>query len=159
MSKTNTPKRKNGAIVALTTGLNITPSHVHKLLKLGMPDTVPEAQAWRSARAAGDDSAQTLRRERILLVREQREKIAVENQLRAGELIDLNEFGKTLFRVTFEAKMGFMKLSNDLPPRLEGQTAATICKIMRAEIIAVLRDLSDGFMKAYPDCESNLDKP
>jgi hypothetical protein len=149
MPKNKTVKRKDGAIVALSAALNITTSHCHKLLRGGMPDGIAEAQAWRSARAAGDDSAQTLRRERILLVREQRERARIENEVRRGELIEAGVVKQGVIAIVSAAKGEFLKLASELPPQLCGESAPAIGKKLRAAIIGVLTTLSDSSNDAY----------
>lgn len=148
MSKLNTTKRRNGAIIALAAGLNITTGHCHKLLKIGMPATLPEAIRWRENRTQGDDSAAELRRQRIQLVKSQRAKIDLENAVRSSELIERAKVYESTVQVISQSRGELMRLTADLPPRLAGQPAAAIAKIMRVEIIALLTRLSGSFADA-----------
>jgi hypothetical protein len=91
--------RPAGTLQPLAAALGITTRRVTSLLNAGMPDTVPEALQWRAARETSDSSTGALRRERILLVRAQRERVTTENAVRAGELISTAEVRQSVYRV------------------------------------------------------------
>jgi hypothetical protein len=142
--------RPAGTLQPLAAALGITTRRVTSLLKAGMPDTVPEALQWRAAREASDSSTGALRRERILLVRAQRERLEMETKVRMGELICAAEVKQSVYRVCRACRDEFLKLAaNDIPPRLEGCNAAQIQKILKAEVIAILTRLSDESANAF----------
>lgn len=149
MTRPNTSKRQNGAIVALAAGLNITAGHCHKLIKGGMPPTLPEALQWRLNRSSGDDTAQALRRERIALVREQKTKCKIDNEIRIREMIPSGEVKEGILRVVGTLKNSLYKLTNDVPPRLSGLDESDIQEILRVEIDRMLTALSDASHKLF----------
>ncbi len=149
MTKPNTSKRQNGAIVALAAGLNITSGHCHKLIKSGMPADLEAARQWRLNRTSGDDSAQALRRERIALVREQKTKFRLDNELRLKTLIPEGEVKEGIVRSFGALKNALYKLTNDVPPRLSGLDESDIQGILRVEIDRMLTALSDASHKLF----------
>jgi phage terminase Nu1 subunit (DNA packaging protein) len=146
------PKRKTrpaGTLQPLAAALGITTRRVTSLLKAGMPDSVPEALQWRAARETSDSSTGALRRERILLVRAQRQRLETESAVRAGELISCAEVRQSVYRVCRACRDEFLKLPHDLPPRLEGLPASQIAKVLRAEIVEILTRLSDESANSF----------
>jgi len=146
---TTTTRRPRGTVKTLAEGLGITRRAVSSALLAGMPADLDAARQWRLVRVSGDDSAQTLRRERILLVREQREKAKLENEVRRGQLIDISKVQESVVNLVTSAKAELLKLTSDLPPILAGETAPAIQKKMRAAIIAILTNLSNGCDEQY----------
>jgi phage terminase Nu1 subunit (DNA packaging protein) len=141
--KTTKANRPNGTIQALATALKVGTRRVAQLLDEGMPDDVDGAQAWKTAKAGGDDSAAALRRERILLVRAQKERAVIENQARSGELVSAADVKAGTVHATSVARDRLMKFVNDLPPQLEGLEATAIAAILRREVNSILDHLSD----------------
>jgi hypothetical protein len=143
-------KRPDGTLNELAAALKIGKRRVSALLENGMPDTVPEALQWRADRESGDGSAEALRKERILLIRAQRERVETENAIARGDLVSAAEVRQSVYRVCRATRDEFLKMaSNDLPPRLEGATAAQIQKILKAEVLAILTRLSDESANAF----------
>ena len=137
------------SVAELAAALQVTPRRIGQLRKSGLPTaSISEALAWRSAQHKTDSSEQ-LRKERILLVREQREKAKIENEARRGELIECGRVQDSIVQIVSAAKSEFMKLTSDLPPILAGESAPAIQKKLRAAIIAVLTRLSNECDKAY----------
>ena len=149
MTKPHATKRQNGAIVALAAGLNITSGHCHKLIKSGMPADLEAARQWRENRASGDDSAAALRRERISLVREQKTKCRIDNEIRTRAVIPDREVQEGISRVLTGIKNEFLKFAEDMPPRLEGLDASAIQGVLRDAINSVLTRLSDATHKLF----------
>jgi phage terminase Nu1 subunit (DNA packaging protein) len=119
--------------------------------------SIEAAAAWKQAQSGSADySVENLRKERIQLVKSQREKIDIENAARRGELIEISVVREGIIRIVTEAKMKFLRLPNDLPPKMEGCLAATIGKILRAEIISILTELSADLAKPYPTPDKKL---
>jgi hypothetical protein len=133
MSKRIHTKRQNGSIVALATGLNLTISHVHRLIRSGMPDQLEAAQAWRTKRAPADDTARELRQQRIALVKSQREKIDLENAVRRRELVLAAEVDQDMAAIGATLKAMLQRIENDLPPVLDGMSPAQIKAELRRQ--------------------------
>jgi hypothetical protein len=115
-----------------------------------MPDDPAAAIRWKADRESNDASPAALRRERILLVRAQSERLEMETKVRMGELICAAEVKQSVYRVCRACRDEFLKLAaNDIPPRLEGCNAAQIQKILKAEVIAILTRLSDESANAF----------
>jgi hypothetical protein len=108
-----------------------------------MPDDLDGAKRWREQKSGG--SAETLRQRRIELVAEQKEKLAIANRVRRGELIEAAAAFESSARVCAAAKTRLLAFERDLPPQLEGASAAQIAKILHREIVRVLTDLSQGY--------------
>jgi hypothetical protein len=143
-------KRPDGTLNELAAALKIGKRRVSALLEAGMPDDVAGALQWRADRESGDGSAEALRKERILLVRAQRERLEMETKVRMGELICAAEVKQSVYRVCRACRDEFLKLAaNDIPPRLEGCNAAQIQKILKGEVIAILTRLSDESANAF----------
>jgi phage terminase Nu1 subunit (DNA packaging protein) len=146
------PKRQTrpaGSLKPLAEALGVTPRRVSQLLAAGMPDDPEAAIRWKAARETSDSSTAALRRERILLVRAQRQRVETENLVRVGELISSAEVRQSVYRVCRVVRDEFLKLGHDLPPRLEGLGAAAMSKLIRAEVIAILTRLSDESANAF----------
>jgi phage terminase Nu1 subunit (DNA packaging protein) len=142
-------KRPDGTLNELAAALKIGKRRVSALLENGMPDDLAGALQWRADRESGDSSTAALRRERILLVRAQRQRVETENLVRVGELISSAEVRQSVYRVCRVVRDEFLKLPHDVPPRLEGLPASQIAKVLRAEIIAILTRLSDESANSF----------
>jgi hypothetical protein len=75
--------------------------------------------------------------------------VAVQTDTR--ELVPVGEVRQSMTRVCSAARGELMKLTSDLPPRLEGLPASSMSKIIKAEIIAILTRLSDETSALYAD--------
>lgn len=139
-------KRPAGALAGLAKTLGITPRHCSTLLAAGMPEDPAGARRWRSERLGTTDaesSAETLRRERILLVREQREKVALENQVRRAELMPRADWQQSDTRIGFAMRAAILRLETNLPGMLAGLSEVQIATVLQRELYQVLEDLAD----------------
>jgi hypothetical protein len=114
-------------------------------------DCIQSAVAWRQANSACSDSAERLRLERIALVKEQRISREIENARLRRELVPAGEVQADIARVCSAARDQFLKLSNDLPPRLLGLSEAKMSVVIRSAVIDVLTRLSDETSELYHD--------
>jgi plasmid maintenance system antidote protein VapI len=140
--------RPAGAVKALADALEITPRRVSQLLKEGLPLDPEAAIAWRK-RNQGGRSVEALREERIKLVKAQRQKLEEEAAARRGDLIPAGEVLESCHRAYSAARDELLKFVHDLPPRLEGLSAPRIQRILHAEVMGVLRRLSDETNERY----------
>ena len=150
MSPTPPRKRRTaGQIKQLAEALGISRRRVSTLLLDGMPVDITEALAWRgqsepASISMEDDSPAELRRRRIALLRKQEQKLAVEIDVRRGQLIDRGEvFAASLFHHA-KAKAKLLTLPNSLPGRLAGLSEAKMSAVIRDEIIELLTELSEA---------------
>jgi hypothetical protein len=144
--KSSTPKNSE-----LATALNITVRRVGQLKKTeGMPcDSIQAAIAWRAQKQSGDTTAEALRGERIRLLRAQAERHETENEVRRGELLPIGTVQRDCVTVCSRARDRFLRMSHDLPPRLEGLPADKIAKIIHDEVTLTLKNLCRDFQKLY----------
>jgi hypothetical protein len=127
----------------LASALQVGVRRVTQLKQDGLPtNSVEAALAWRAAQI-DTNSVEKLRAERILLVQEQRAKIALENQVRRNELIPAGQVQAAAHAVADVSRSRLMKLAADLPPRLEGLSATAMQKVIRDAVTEVCRYLSD----------------
>jgi hypothetical protein len=136
-------KRPNGAITTLSLALKISKRRTAALLAAGMPDQLDQAAAWRRARQAGSDSVEELRRERILLVQSQRQAVDLSNQVKRGQFVPAGQAEEFGAAVGFVMKSTLLRMSNDLPPTLEGLAAVAIG--------VKLREASDKILATFAD--------
>ena len=140
--------KNNPTTKSLAEALNVSPRRVSQLRAAGMPCTsISEALEWRAkqetSHANKSDSAEQLRRERIQLVKSQREKIDIENRVRRGELISGAEVQNQATRVYSRVRGELLRLASDLPPRLAGLSEGPMQGLIRAAIVEILTDLSN----------------
>jgi hypothetical protein len=76
-------------------------------------------------------------------------KIAVSVRAESRDLVPVGEVRESITRVVSAARGEILKLASDLPPRLEGLSAAKMQRIIHAEVIDVLRRLSDETNDLY----------
>ena len=134
---------KPPTVKALATALGVTPRRIGQLKSEGMPcHSLEAALAWRAAQT-DSNSVEKLRAERILLVQEQRAKIAIENAVRRNELVPAGQVQAAAHVVADVSRSRLLKLAADLPPRLEGLNATAMQKIIREAVTEVCRYLSD----------------
>jgi hypothetical protein len=130
--------------------LGISTRRVTQLIKDGLPvDSIAAAEKWRAEKAQGDSTVEALRAERILLIRCQRERVQIENDVRSGELLLAGDVQRDSMKVCSLARDRFLRLSNDLPPRLEGLAADKIAKIIHETVTATLEHLCRDFTRLY----------
>jgi hypothetical protein len=152
-----TPRRPSGTIKDLASALNLSTKQIQNLLKQGMPETIAEALAWRNKQsegADGDSSASELRRQKILLTAQHVRLSTVKADTESGKLLAVRDVIDTICSVIHRTKAEFLKLPNDLPPRLTGLDEIGIRKILRNEIHAILGRLSENLLEPYPQNES-----
>lgn len=147
-SKPAPSKRPDGTLNRLVKALGIGKRRVSVLLAEGMPDTVAEALEWRSKRE-NSSTVEELRRQRILLIQEQRRRAEIENAERLGKLIDAGQAQASATRCFSVARGSLLKLTNDLPGKLVGLDAADMQAIIREDIIQILTELSDETSGMY----------
>lgn len=142
-------RRPAGSVKQLAAALGVSRRRVSTLLGEGMPADQQAALAWRGMGSAAsstiaDDSPAELRRRRIALLVRQEEKLAVEIDVRRGQLIDRDEvFAASLFHHA-RAKAKLLTLPNSLPGRLAGLSEAKMATVIREEIIELLTELSEA---------------
>ena len=140
---TKKPTRQPGTLDPLAAALKVSKRRVSQLLAEGMPSDPAAALKWREEKQSGDGSPEELRRQRIELVREQRRKLKLENEVRAGHLVSAASVQASATNVAATARNRLLKSANDLPPRLAGLGEVAILKILRAEYLEILTDLSN----------------
>jgi phage terminase Nu1 subunit (DNA packaging protein) len=134
----------------IATALNITVRRVSQLKTEGMPaNSIQAAIAWRAQKQSGDCTAEALRAERIRLLRAQAERHETENEVRRGQLLELGDVKADCLIVCSRARDRFLKMSNDLPPRLEGLSANKLAKVLHDEVVQTLENLCRDFAKLY----------
>ena len=136
-------KRPDGTLNALVDALGVEKRRVSALLKQGMPDDVEGALAWRDEKSGGDTSAEALRKERILLVRVQREKVTHDLKMAKGDAVDIAEVEDAFSAIGAAIKGAVSRMEADLPPMLEGLPPSKMQTIIRDkcdEILALLED-------------------
>ena len=139
----------------LAAALNVTARRVGQLKAEGMPcDSIPAALAWRQNKLAGDSSTEALRAERIRLVRAQAERHEVENEVRRGQLLEIGEVRRDCITVCSRARDRFLRMSHDVPPRLEGLSADRIAQIIHTEVVQTLENLCRDFQRLY-QCQAD----
>lgn len=143
--------RPAGTLSLLVETLGVSKRRVSQLLTLGMPEDPVAALEWKTAREDGDDSSNALRKERILLVRAQREKIEHELRVKNEQTISRAEVVESITRVYSVVRNRLLQFSNELPPRLDGLGPAAMAQVLRDEVIAVLTDLSSNHPYENPE--------
>jgi phage terminase Nu1 subunit (DNA packaging protein) len=120
MAKKQTTKRRaSGTVASLAKALGFTPRHISTLLAKGLPSTIPEAREWLSERE-NSDTAAGLRRERIGLVRAQRQAAETTNQRIEGELISRAEVRAQYIKLGSALQSFCRRLETELPQQLHG---------------------------------------
>lgn len=133
-------------IKSIADALNLTPRRVGQLRQAGMPVTsIQAAQDYRNKKPPeGMISTDELRAARYHLIKSQRERIDLENRLRAGELCLAADAFADGLAVGTAVKRAFLQLVNDIPPVLEGLPAAQIARVLREKFTDVLRNFQTG---------------
>ncbi len=78
-------------------------------------------------------------------------KVAVTVRTATRDLIPIGEVRQAATRVVSAARAEFLKLTADLPPRLEGLTASKCQKILREAVTAILARLADETSELYKE--------
>lgn len=139
----------------LAEALGVSVRRVGQLKKEDMNcDSIPEAIAWRNRKQSGDNTAEALRAERIRLLRAQAERHEQENLVRSGQLLEIGHVQRDCVIVTSKARDRFLKMSHNLPPRLEGLSADKIEKIIHDEVVSTLENLCRDFQRLY-QCQAD----
>jgi hypothetical protein len=133
-------------IKSIADALGVSTRRVGQLRQAGMPVTsIQAAQDYRNKKPPeGMISTDELRAARYHLIKSQRERIDLENRLRSGELTLSSEAYASGLALGAAMKAAFLRLLNDLPPRLEGCTAIAIFQTMKGEFHRLLADMSGG---------------
>jgi hypothetical protein len=153
--KSKQTRRPAGTLTALSKALKLTKRQVSTLLSQGCPDTVAEALEWRKAEHSSD-SAEQLRRERILLIRQQRERVEIENKRTRGELIPRDAVKLSDTKIGCAVR-GFSKaIENELPALCLGLPLERSRPLVRArlrELQEMLADEFSEFWKNFPEAD------
>jgi hypothetical protein len=75
----------------------------------------------------------------------------VEYEKEMGDLVQVGDVRESMTRVVSAARGEILKMASDLPPRMEGLSAAQMQKLIHAEIIAILSRLSDETSALYEE--------
>ena len=143
-------KRATPTHAEIAKAIGVSTRRVTQLKGEGMPmDSVEAAMAWRDEIAGSADSAEQLRLERIKLVREQRTAKEIDNAKARRELVPIGEVIADIGTVVSAARGELLKLSADLPPRLDGLSPPRMQVVIREAIIDVLTRLSDETSNLY----------
>lgn len=140
-SKPKPSKRPDGTLNALCSALKLSKGRISALLQLGMPDSVPQALAWRKARAT-DDSVRLLREKRIALLHQQERKAKLDADQQAGLLVLCSDVNAEMLKTCHMVKRGMWDLQNALPGELVGCSELEMCKRIRAHLTRVMNGLA-----------------
>ena len=154
-SKSKTTRRPAGTLDALSKALKLTKRQIGTLLLQGMPDTVTEAVAWRQAEHSSD-SAEQLRRERILLIRQQRLRVEVENARVKGELIPRDAVKLSDTKIGCAVRAFSKAVENELPALCLGlglERSRPLVRSRMRELQELLADEFSAFWKNYPEAD------
>jgi phage terminase Nu1 subunit (DNA packaging protein) len=145
-------RRADGSLNRLCEALGLSKRRVSELLKQGMPDTPQAALAWRDARES-DDSATALRKERIGLLKAQREAAEIANKKARGELVSRTEVETDTVRIASAMKAMLRALEVQLPQLCLGLTLSQSAPLVRQrlrEIQNAFADMSAEYWKDKP---------
>jgi phage terminase Nu1 subunit (DNA packaging protein) len=134
----------------LAEALGVSVRRVGQLKSEKMPcDSIPAALAWRQNKQAGDNTAEALRGERIRLLKAQAERHETENLVRRKQLLEIGDVRADCLIVCGKARDRFLKMSNNLPPKLSGLATEKIAEIIHLEVVQTLENLCRDFAKLY----------
>ena len=134
--------RPPGTITALADALGVSKRRIAQLIEAGMPDDPESALAWKAEKEGGDGSSDQLRKERILLVRAQREKIELEMKVKRGELVPKSAQAEAFEMIGVLTKTMLQRLEAELPPILEGMSPAQMVTLIRDKGREILEETS-----------------
>ena len=150
--KPRSKKRADGTLNELCQALNLGKRRVSELLRQGMPDDPQGAAEWRNAKE-NDDSATALRRERIGLVKAQREAAEIANKKAQGELVSRTDVETDTVRIASAMKAMLKAFEVQLPQLCLGLTLSQSAPLVRQrlrEIQNAFADLSAEYWKDKP---------
>ena len=78
-------------------------------------------------------------------------KIAVQVRQETKELVGVGEVRQSMTKVVSAARGELLKMSADLPPRVEGLSAPQIQRVIRDSVIEILARLADETSALYAD--------
>lgn len=148
MGKREQPLRAAGTLTDLAEALGVSKRRVSQLLEAGMPEDPVEALEWRAQKEGGDGSNEQLRKERILLVRAQREKIELEMKVKRGELLPRAAQGEAFEMIGVLTKTMLQRMEAELPPILEGMSPAKMTTLIREKGREILEETSNAEQRA-----------
>ena len=142
------PRRKlpNGTIAKLAAALQCSPRHASTLVSAGCPTEISAALQWRKDQHAGGghDTAELLRQARVKLVTEQERRIKLENDVRAGQLIDSAQVDAESIHTGLAVRGALLALENSLAGSLVGLPHSKIRETLHREFHKVLSLLHKG---------------
>ena len=133
---------------------------------------VPALVAWRDAgcdikdRAAvaefrkqqtGEDFSnepENITEARRIKVMEETRLLRLKIQVEEGKLVPIEQVEEAGVRIGVVCKQGLLRLENDLPPMLEGLSAARMKKVLRGTLRNMLREWEDFSEEAVEDAQS-----
>jgi len=145
-------RRADGSLNRLCEALGLSKRRVSELLKQGMPDDPQAALAWRDALHT-DDSATALRRERIGLVKAQREAAEIANKKAQGELVSRTEVETDTVRIASAMKAMLKAFEVQLPQLCLGLTLSQSAPLVRQRLRQIqnaFADMSAEYWKNKP---------
>jgi len=145
-------RRTSGTVTKLAKTLGFTPRHTGTLLNKGMPDTLTEARQWLLDRD-DTDTAAALRRERIGLLKAQREAAEIANKKAQGELVSRTEVETDYVRIASATQAFLRKLERELPQLCLGLTLSQSMPLVRRrmrEIQNCFSSISSEFWSKNP---------
>ena len=166
MSSKPKPRRKlpNGTIAKLAAALQCSLRHASILVSLGCPTDPAQALEWRKAQhvGGGHDTAELLRQARVKLVTEQERRVKLENDVRAGQLIDVAQVDAESTHTGIAVRSALLALENSLAGSLTGLPHSKIRETLHKEFRAVLvllhksrfydsPGVKDHVLKFYPN--------
>ncbi len=152
MNKPPTKRRESGTVAKLAKALGYTPRHTSTLLAKGMPDSITGAREWLAERE-NSDTAAALRKERIGLVRAQREAAEIANKKALGDLVSRTEVETDTVRIASAIKAMLRAFEVQLPQLCLGLTLSQSAPLVRQrlrEIQNAFADMSADYWKGKP---------
>ena len=152
MNKPPSKRRESGTVAKLAKALGYTPRHTSTLLAKGMPDSITGAREWLAERE-NSDTAAALRKERIGLVRAQREAAEIANKKALGDLVSRTEVETDTVRIASAMKAMLRALEVQLPQLCLGLTLSQSAPLVRQrlrEIQNAFADMSADYWKGKP---------
>jgi phage terminase Nu1 subunit (DNA packaging protein) len=147
-------------VEAVAKAMNITPRRVQQLKKEGMPSVgrgqyeLGPCMAWyirflqkaleKRGPTGSEDSADLIN-ERVKLTREQCEKVALENEIRRGQLADMSEVRMAWAEHITRAKTKLLSMPSKLGPVLVNVSDTNIVQQrIKTEVYAALVELAES---------------
>ena len=149
-TKPRSKKRADGTLNELCQALNLGKRRVSELLRQGMPDDPQGAAEWRNAKE-NDDSATALRRERIGLVRAQREAAEIANKKAQGELVSRTEVETDTVRIASAMKAMLKAFEVQLPQLCLGLTLSQSAPLVRQRLRQIQNAFADMSAEYWRD--------